>query len=443
MTRVSLHTIGCKLNFAETSAMGKQFLERGFQVVPWGEPADVVVLNTCTVTERADRECRQLIRRALRGGGRRDEAAGQGEPYVIVTGCYAQLRPEEIASIRGVDLVLGTTEKSDLFSYVAGFRKEGGPKIHITDPGTLDRFGPAFTTEAGGRTRAFLKIQDGCDYTCSFCTIPLARGASRSQAVDLCVAQAADLVERGYREIVLTGVNVGDYGRKSGENLLDLLKELVRVEGLARIRISSIEPNLLIRPLIEFVAAEPVMCKHFHIPLQSGSDAILRAMRRRYQTHAYRDLLHLVRSILPEAGIGVDVIVGFPGETDRDFAGTHAFLQELPLSYLHVFTYSERPQTPASSMGSPVPPQTRHRRNAILRSLSREKRRAFITSMLGRAVPVLMEGECENGLRFGFTDNYIRVGVPADSAEQNTLLPVRLEEVAGEICLGSVAGEAQ
>jgi threonylcarbamoyladenosine tRNA methylthiotransferase MtaB len=435
MTRVSLHTLGCKLNYAETSTLGKQFLDRGFQIVPWGEPADVVVLNTCTVTERADRECRQLIRRALRGGG---------EPYVIVTGCYAQLEPEQIASIQGVDLVLGTVEKSDIFNFVeTEFRKEGAPRVHISDPGDLDQFGPAYTTEAGGRTRAYLKIQDGCDYNCSFCTIPLARGGSRSQAMDLCVRQAEDLVRQGYREIVLTGVNVGDYGRKSRRTLLELLGELVRLEGLARLRISSIEPNLLTREVIEFVAAEPVMCKHFHIPLQSGTDPILRAMRRRSTTSAYRALIEHIRSVLPEAGIGADVIVGFPGESDADFDATYAFLQNLPVSYLHVFTYSERPRTPAASMGASVDPHTRHRRNALLRELSRKKRRGFYESMLGKSVPVLMEGDCENGLRFGFTDNYVRVGVPEGAVEQNEIVRVKLEAIEDGICRGvcEVPGE--
>ncbi len=432
MTRVALHTLGCKLNYAETSTIGKQFLSRGFQSVAWGEPADVAVLNTCTVTERADRECRRLIRGALRG---------VQDPYVIVTGCYAQLEPEEIASIEGVDLVLGTAEKFDLFRFAdRGFRKESAPKIHVTDPGSIDQFGPAFTTSVGGRTRAFLKIQDGCDYQCSFCTIPLARGASRSQSIDLCVSQANELVRQGYREIVLTGVNVGDFGRKSGRSLLGLLRELSRVDGLERIRVSSIEPNLLTRELVEFVAREPVMCKHFHIPLQSGSDRILHAMRRRYTASAYADLLRMIRDEVPDAGVGVDVIVGFPGETDSDFETTHSFLRDNPLSYLHVFTYSERPHTPASLMGAPVPPSLRQRRNELLRDLSQRKRRAFYESMLGRVLPVLLEDDCENGLRFGFTDNYVRVGIPADAAHQNALVPVRLEMIAEGVCRGTPSG---
>ncbi len=428
MTTVALHTLGCKLNHAETSTIGKQFLARGFRIVGWGEPADVVVLNTCTVTERADRECRQLIRRALRGAG---------DPYVIVTGCYAQLEPEEVASIGGVDLVLGTAEKFDLFRYAdGGFRKESSPRIHTSDSGVIDRFGPASTTEADDRTRAFLKIQDGCDYSCSFCTIPLARGASRSHSEDLCVSQAEGLVRQGYKEIVLTGVNVGDYGRKEGGSLLHLLRRLVRVEGLARIRISSIEPNLLTREVVEFIAGEATMCRHFHIPLQSGTDRILHAMRRRYTASAYRDLLRLIRDVVPDAGIGVDVIVGFPGESDADFDATCSFLQEAPVSYLHVFTYSERPHTPAASMGLPVPPAVRRRRNEILRTLSRKKRRAFYESMLGRVFPVLMEGDCRGGMRLGFTENYVRVGVPADAAEQNALIPVRLESIFEDVCLG-------
>lgn len=432
MTRVALHTLGCKLNYAETSTIGMQFLSRGFLIVEWGEPADVVVLNTCSVTERADRECRQLIRRALRGAG---------DPYVIVTGCYAQLEPEEIASIEGVDLVLGTAEKFDLFRYADGeFRKESAPRVHISDSGAIDQFGPAFTTAAGGRTRAFLKIQDGCDYHCSFCTIPLARGRSRSQEKELCVSQARDLVDRGYKEIVLTGVNVGDYGTTSGSSLLGLLRDLVRIDGLARVRVSSIEPNLLTRELVEFIAGEAVMCRHFHIPLQSGSDRILRAMRRRYTTAAYCDLLRFIHDLLPDAGVGVDVIVGFPGETDKDFDATYSFLRENPLSYLHVFTYSERPHTSAASMGTPVPPAVRQRRNEILRSLSQRKRRAFCESMVGRVLPVLMEGDCDGGLRFGFTDNYIRVGVPIDLADQNTLVPVRLDVIERGMCRGLPAG---
>jgi threonylcarbamoyladenosine tRNA methylthiotransferase MtaB len=425
--KVALHTLGCKLNYAETSTIGKQFLDRGFELVEFGLPADVVVINTCTVTERAARECRQIIRRALRSSS---------SPYVVVTGCYAQLEPEAIASIDGVDLVLGAREKFDLFRFAGRLSKEHTPRIHVSDIDSVDNFGPAFTTEAGGRTRAYLKVQDGCDYSCSFCTIPMARGASRSQSIDQCVSQAGDLAREGYREIVLTGVNVGDYGKKSGDSLLALVRGLTGVTEIERIRISSIEPNLLTPEIIDSVAREPKLCKHFHIPLQSGSDDVLRLMRRRYSTGDYRALIRRIREVIPEAGIGADVIVGFPGETGAHFDATYAFLHELPLSYLHVFTYSERPNTPAASMGEPVVPEMRHKRNKMLRILSQKKRRAFYESMVGSVMTVLTEGDVEDGKRFGFTDNYVRVSVPAGMCEDNVLLPVVITGVDDNICVG-------
>ncbi|MBI4536258.1 MAG: MiaB/RimO family radical SAM methylthiotransferase, partial [Ignavibacteriae bacterium] len=278
MQRVALHTLGCKLNLAETSAIGKQFLDRGFQLVEFGKPADVCVINTCSVTERADRECRQIIRRALRTSA---------NPVVIVTGCYAQLEPEEVAAIEGVDLVLGAKEKFDLFNYLGPLEKKLYPHVFVSEIDTVDNFGPAYSTDATERTRAFLKVQDGCDFNCSFCTIPLARGPSRSQSIELCVAQARHLVAQGYKEIVLTGVNVGDYGKKASSSLIDLLRGLVAVDGLERIRISSIEPNLLTQEIIRFVADNETMAKHFHIPLQSGTDEVLKWMRRRYNTTLY------------------------------------------------------------------------------------------------------------------------------------------------------------
>lgn len=427
MPKVALHTLGCKLNYAETSTLGKQFLERGFELVDPGSPADVVVINTCTVTERANRECRQVIRRALRSGP---------SPYVVVTGCYAQLEPEAIASMNGVDLVLGAREKFDLFRFVGGLVKEPTTRIHVSDIDTVDNFGPAFTTEAGGRTRAFLKIQDGCDYGCSFCTIPLARGGSRSQTLEECVAQARELVAVGYREIVLTGVNVGDYGRKSSISLLHLVRELVYIDGIERIRISSIEPNLLTMPLLEFVASHPKMCKHFHIPLQSGSDEILRLMRRRYSTADYRLLISRVREAIPDAGIGVDVIVGFPGETEAHFDETYSLLHQLPASYLHVFTYSERPNTPAAAMNGRVQPPQRHHRNDMLRILSQKKRRAFYQSMVGRTVTVLAEGDVQEGRRFGFTDTYVRVAFPSEACEENMMIPLVITAVDDNVCTG-------
>jgi len=429
MKRIALHTLGCKLNYAESSMLGKQFADRGFEVVDFDEPADVYVINTCSVTERADRECRQIIRRALRRAG---------NPFVIVTGCYAQLEPEEVASIEGVDVVLGAKEKFQLFDYIGSFEKKLYPNVFVSDIEGVDNFGIAYSTSATDRTRAFLKVQDGCDYNCSFCTIPLARGASRSQSVEACVAQARTLVQQGYKEIVLTGVNVGDYGKKNGTNLLALLQELIRIDGLERLRISSIEPNLLSDEILELVASEKKLCKHFHIPLQSGSDEILRLMRRRYTTKHYRELISRIRHRIPECGIGVDVIVGFPGETDKHFDDTHVFLAELPVSYLHVFTYSERPNTPAAAFAHPVEPKVRFKRNKELRLLSRRKKLAFYRSMLGRRVDVLMEGEVEDGMRFGFTDNYIRVALPADATSENEIVEAELTDVVGERCVGRV-----
>ena len=431
MPRVALHTLGCKLNFAETSTLGGQFLDRGFEVVPFSEPAEVYVLNTCSVTERADRECRQLVRRALRRSP---------DALVVVTGCYAQLAPEEIASIDGVDFVLGTKEKSSLFQYLGNLEKQPTPQLCVSDIGEAVSFGPAMSGPATDRTRAFLKIQDGCDYQCTFCTIPLARGASRSQAVEITVQQARNLIRQGYKEIVLTGVNVGDYGRKIDADLHSLLKELVTVEGLARIRISSIEPNLLTPGLLAFIADHETVCRHFHIPLQSGSDAVLRRMRRRYTSGMYSELIHRVRETFPEAGIGVDVIAGFPGETDAEFEETHRLLAELQVSYLHVFTYSERPNTPAATHGNPVPVAVRARRNEQLRILGQRKRSLFAGQHAGRRVHVLAESTVEDGMRFGFTDSFLRVGFPAARAEENQLIDVTITGVEDGHCLGEVVG---
>jgi threonylcarbamoyladenosine tRNA methylthiotransferase MtaB len=432
MPKVALHTLGCKLNYAETATIGKQFLGRGYELAQGGEPADVWVINTCSVTERANRECRQLIRRALRGSR---------NPYVIVTGCYAQLEPEKVASINGVDLVLGAKEKFDLFRFADPAAGKGTPRVHVSEIGTVDTFGPAFTTEAGNRTRAYLKVQDGCDFNCSFCTIPLARGVSRSQAVHDAVAQARDLVAQGYREIVLTGVNVGDYGKKSGESLLRLLRALEAVEGLERLRVSSIEPNLLSPEIIEAVAESPVLCRHFHIPLQSGSDDILRSMRRRYTTGQYAELVTAVRERIPDAGIGVDVITGFPGESEGHFEATYRYLADLPVSYLHVFTYSERPNTPAATMRGRVEPRIRYQRNDMLRMLGQMKKRAFYETALGRTLPVLTEGDVENGVRFGFTSNYIRVGIPAARCAENAIVRTKITGVSATACVGEVAEE--
>jgi len=420
MPRVALHTLGCKLNFAETSAIGGQFMARGFDVVEFGDPADVVVINTCSVTERADRECRQLIRRALR----RDPGA-----VVVVTGCYAQLSPEKVASIAGVDIVLGSREKFSVFDTVGTLEKQHTPQVFVREiAGTAD-FGPAMSGQAGDRTRAFLKVQDGCDYSCSYCTIPLARGASRSQAIGAAVGQAESLVRAGFKEIVLTGVNVGDYGRKEGSSLLALLHALAPLPGLCRLRISSIEPNLLTTDILDFMAQSPTLCKHVHIPLQSGTDSVLRRMRRRYTAEEYAGVIRRVQDTLPGCGIGADVITGFPGETDEEFLSSYHFLNDLPVSYLHVFTYSQRPNTPAADAGQPVEPRIRQKRSEMLRNLGEKKRTAFLQNLVGTTSTILTEGAGEDGYRSGFTDSYARVAVPASGVGENELVRVLLASV--------------
>ena len=408
MPTLALHTLGCKLNAAETAAIGRRFLERGYTLVPVGEGADVCVINTCTVTARADRECRQIIRRALRA---------PRDPKLVVTGCYAQLRPEEVASIPGVDLVLGTREKFDVLAHLAELEENRGPLVRVSATGTADDFGPASTSVADDRTRAFLKVQDGCDYTCSFCTIPRARGASRSQSIEASVRQAEELVAQGYREIVLTGVNIGDYGRTSGSDLLSLLRALENVRGLQRLRISSIEPNLLTDGIIDAVASSPVLCPHFHLPLQSGDDGVLRRMRRRYTTADYAARVEAIRRRLPDAGIGVDVIVGFPGETEAQFTRTAEYLTDLQASYFHVFTYSERPETPAAGFADRVAPRERQRRNSVLRAIGEKKRLSFHGGMVGRTIPVLLEGDVRDGRRMGLAPNYARVAVAAERVD--------------------------
>ena len=429
MPKAAFHTLGCKLNFAETSTLERQFIDRGFELVPFGESADVCLINTCSVTERANRECRQVIRRALRSSR---------APFVIVTGCYAQLEPEDVASIPGVDLILGAREKFRIFDLAPSFEKVRYPRVCVSPIREADDFGPAFSTSASDRTRAFLKIQDGCDYQCSFCTIPLARGVSRSQPVGITLEQARTLVGQGFKEIVLTGVNVGDYGKKVGSNLLRLIKDLTRVEGLERIRISSIEPNLLSDEIIEFVAMSPNMCRHFHIPLQSGDDEVLGLMRRRYTTKQYRSLIERVRERIPDCGIGVDVIAGFPGETETHFQKTYSFLNDLPVSYLHVFTYSERPDTPAASFDDVVEPRMRFRRNEMLRMLGQKKKHAFHVSMLGSVADVLLESDVHDGYRTGFTGNYIRVKVPVTAADENTIVRARLISSGEDMCMAEV-----
>jgi threonylcarbamoyladenosine tRNA methylthiotransferase MtaB len=429
--RVSFHTLGCKLNYAESSSVERQFLERGFDVVEFGVPADVVVINTCTVTDRADRECRQVIRRARRSS---PDAA------IIVTGCYAQLEPGRIAAIEGVSLVLGSQEKFHLLDHLAALEDHACARVLVAPIGEVRKFGAAFSPGGSGRTRAFLKVQDGCDYVCSFCTIPLARGGSRSQPLSLCVEQARAVVRRGYREIVLTGVNVGDFGGPDG-SFADLLRKLETIPGLDRLRIGSIEPNLLTEEILEVVADSTVLCKHFHIPLQSGSDAVLRRMRRRYTTDLYRGLVERIQRRIPDCGIGADVIVGFPGETEQEFQETYAFLHSIPVTYLHVFTYSERHHTAAIGMPSSVPVHIRRERNVRLRILGQEKRRAHEQTFLGRRFPVLLEGTVEGGVRFGLTGEYVRVGVPAEGTKENTVVHVDLCRLEPGYCAGTAVGQ--
>jgi threonylcarbamoyladenosine tRNA methylthiotransferase MtaB len=429
MRRVALHTLGCKLNFAETSTIAGQFRAQGYEVVGIDVKADVCLINTCSVTERADRECRHMVRRALRYSP---------DAFVIVAGCYAQLRPDEIADIPGVDLVLGTKEKFHVFEHADGFQKAHQARKIVGPVESLESADMASSIGFSDRTRAFLKVQDGCDYSCAFCTVPLARGASRSVAVPDVIQEAGRVVDAGYREIVLTGVNVGDYGRRGGTSLLALLSELVDIDGLDRIRISSIEPNLLTDELLALWGRNSKLCKHFHIPLQGGNDDILRSMRRRYLTDLYTDRIATVRRLFPSAGIGADLIVGFPGETDELFSETYTFLVDLPISYLHVFTYSERPDTPALSIDGRVEPRIRAKRSEMLRILSSRKRHVFYSSFLDSVVNVLFEDRTADGYWSGLTPEYMRVKVRTSSELANQILPVRISKTEGESSTGEL-----
>lgn len=426
---VALHTLGCKLNFSETSTIGNQFMSNGFSIVDMKEKADVYVFNTCTVTENAEKECRQLVRRVLRTNP---------EAYVIVTGCYAQLRADEISSIDGVDAVLGSNEKFEIFSLIKDFNKKDLSCIYVSPNDELNKFGLASSTDADSRTRAYFKIQDGCDYKCTFCTIPLARGKSRSMDPELVVKEFTKLVQQGYKEIILTGVNVGDYGKSFNINFYDLLKRLILIEGDFRIRISSIEPNLLTDDIIDLTARSEKLCNHFHIPLQSGSSSILKSMQRRYSVNVYRDVILKATQKIPNLGIGVDVIVGYPGETEKEFMETYNFLVDLPVSYLHVFTYSERPNTKAIDLPDSVDTAERKRRNKMLRNLSDKKKNLFYNKMIGKNLDVLFESKDESGMIKGFSSNYVRVHNSYQDRLDNSLCIVKAKGISRGLVYGNI-----
>lgn len=408
-------TLGCKLNFAETSAIGKQLSQVGVRKAREGEVADICVVNTCSVTELADKKCRQAVRKLIK------ENPGA---YIIVTGCYAQLKPEEIANIEGVDIVLGSEQKLDIVAYLDELKKKDKGVVHTTKTNQIKLFVPSCSQD--DRTRYFLKVQDGCDYYCSFCTIPFARGKSRNGTIESMIQQAKDVVAKGGKEIVLTGVNIGDFGKTTGETFFELIKALDEVEGIERYRISSIEPNLLTDEIIEFVANSKRFAPHFHIPLQAGSDAVLKLMRRRYDTALFRHKVEKIKSIIPDAFIGVDVIVGTRGETDEYFEETRTFLEGLDFSQLHVFTYSERPNTQALKIEHEVDTKTKHARCKALLDLSEEKLQAFYKSQQGTNRKVLFEHTQHDDVMYGFTENYVKVETSYHSEKANVVKTVTL-----------------
>lgn len=419
--KVGFYTLGCKLNFAETSTIGRQLIAEGYEKVDFEEHADVYVINTCSVTENADKDCKRIVRSALKKNP---------EALIAIIGCYAQLKPEEISKIEGVDLVLGAREKFRLHHYIEDLNKENSTAIHSCEVEEANFFVSSYAL--GDRTRAFLKVQDGCDYPCTYCTIPLARGASRSDELENVIAKAREIAEKGAREIVLTGVNIGDYGKgefgnkKHEHTFIELVQELDQVDEIYRFRISSIEPNLLKNETIDFVAQSNKFVPHFHIPLQSGSNKTLARMKRRYRKELYEERVSRIKETMPDACIGVDVIVGFPGETEEDFQETYKFLNELPVSYFHVFSYSERANTEAAEMEGVVPKQERSRRSKMLRILSAKKKEAFYLSQLGKTKVALLEAENKDGFMHGFTENYVKIKLPYQEALVNQLIEVEL-----------------
>ena len=422
--KVAFYTLGCKLNFSETSTIARNFVSEGFERVEFEEIADIYVINTCSVTDNADKRFKSIVKNALQ----KNEDA-----FLIAVGCYAQLKPEELAAVDGVDLVLGATEKFNVTSYINDLTKNNVGEIHSCEIGDADFYVGSYSI--GDRTRAFLKVQDGCDYKCTYCTIPLARGISRSDTLENVLENAREISKKGIKEIVLTGVNIGDYGKgefgnkKHEHTFLELVKELDQVDGIHRLRISSIEPNLLKDETIDFVSKSKIFVPHFHIPLQSGSDKLLKKMKRRYLTDLYSNRVTKIRETMPNACIGVDVIVGFPGETEELFLETYNFLNQLDISYLHVFSYSERPNTAAASFEGVVPKKTRAKRSKMLRGLSAKMRRAFYETQLGNTLTVLFESENKDGYIHGFTENYVKVKHPWNPEFVNTLHKVTLSTI--------------
>lgn len=421
---VALYTLGCKLNFAESSTIAQQLVKNGFIRKEFHEGADLYVINTCSVTDHADRKCKKVVREALKHNP---------DAYIVIVGCYAQLKPQEIAQIPGVDMVLGAAEKFQLMEYLHGLKKEPKARVENQPIKSVNEFVPGFSE--GDRTRMFLKVQDGCDYFCSFCTIPLARGKSRSANVATTLEQVKQATAHGVQEVVLTGVNLGDFGVNHDESFYDLVRELDTLEDIKRYRISSIEPNLLSNDIIDFVAQSDKFVPHFHIPLQSGNDEILQRMRRKYVSDLYHSRIEKIKSVMPDCCIGVDVIVGFPGETEAHFFDTYNFLNELPISYLHVFPYSERANTTAKKMQDTVPLKLRNDRTTQLRSLSEKKKRAFYESQIGKTRPVLFESEVRDGNMQGYTDNYVRVVSEYDPLLIDTLVPFQLQQIGADFLI--------
>ena len=430
---VALTTLGCKLNFSETSTISRQFKNVGYSIVRFDQFSDIYVINTCSVTENADKQFKSYVSKALKINQ---------DAFIIAIGCYAQLKPEELANVNGVDLVLGSKEKFKILDYLNDFKKNQSSKIHSCEISETNFYRSSFSI--GDRTRSFLKVQDGCDYKCTYCTIPLARGISRSDKLDNILRAAKEISDSGIKEIVLTGVNIGDYGKgefgnKNHKNtFLELVTALDKVDGISRVRISSIEPNLLSNDIINFVSNSKKFVPHFHIPMQSGSDTILKLMKRRYLSKLYRDRINHVKQVMPNACIGADVIVGFPGETEEEFMETYNFIKSLDLSYLHVFTYSERDNTEAVGLNNVVPSNIRSKRSKLLRALSVQLKRKFYMSQLGTIKNVLFEPENRNGFIYGFSNNYVRIKTPWRSSIKDKIIPFELQNISDD---GLVTGE--